>query len=69
MTKGIIELDASFISTGNAVGKKEFEGPLGQFFDTHDIDDRFGKNTWEKAESGKSAANAKINVFIKCFNI
>ena len=51
MTKGIIELDASFISTGNAVGKKEFEGPLGRFFDTHDTDDRFGKNTWEKAES------------------
>ena len=51
MTKHIIELDASFISTGNAVGKKEFEGPLGPLFDTHDQDDRFGKSTWEKAES------------------
>ena len=51
MAKQIIELDASFISTGNAVGKKEFEGPLGPLFDTHDTDDRFGKNTWEKAES------------------
>ena len=51
MAKQIIELDASFISTGNAVGKKEFEGPLGSLFDTHDTDDRFGKNTWEKAES------------------
>ena len=51
MSKEIIKLDASFISTGNAVGKKEFEGPLGEKFDMHDEDDRFGKNTWEKAES------------------
>lgn len=51
MAKGIIELDASIISTGNAVGKKEFEGPLGSLFDTHDTDDRFGMETWEKAES------------------
>ena len=47
----IIELDASIISTGNAVGKKEFEGPLGIYFDIHDENDRFGQNTWEKAES------------------
>ena len=51
MSQGIIELNASFISTGNAVGKKEFEGPLGSLFDIHDLDDRFGKDTWEKAES------------------
>lgn len=51
MSKEIIKLDASFISTGNAVGKKEYEGPLGERFDMHDIDDRFSKNTWEKAES------------------
>lgn len=51
MSQQIIELNASFISTGNAVGKKEFEGPLGTLFDTHGTDDRFGKNTWEKAES------------------
>lgn len=51
MENGIIELNASFISMGNAVGKKEFEGPLGEFFDIHDEDDRFGKETWEKAES------------------
>ena len=51
MSKEIIKLDASFISMGNAVGKKEFEGPLGERFDMHDTDDRFGKNTWEKAES------------------
>ncbi len=51
MANGIIELDASIISTGNAVGKKEFEGPLGSLFDMHDTDDRFGMGTWEKAES------------------
>ena len=51
MSNGIIELDASIISTGNAVGKKEFEGPLGSLFDMHDTDDRFGMETWEKAES------------------
>lgn len=51
MANGIIELDSSIISSGNAVGKKEFEGPLGNLFDIHDSDDRFGKDTWEKAES------------------
>jgi len=51
MLKEIIKLDASFIGLGNAVGKKEFEGPLGKRFDIHDDDDRFGKDTWEKAES------------------
>lgn len=51
MSKGIIELDASFIAYGNAVGKKEGEGPLASRFDMVDTDDRFGKKTWEKAES------------------
>ena len=51
MAKGIIELKSGIISTGNAVGKKEYEGPLGQLFDIHGEDDRFGKDTWEKAES------------------
>ncbi|MBQ8409147.1 MAG: stage V sporulation protein AD [Clostridia bacterium] len=51
MAEGIIKLDASFISAGNAVGKKESEGPLGPLFDIRDEDDRFGKDTWEKAES------------------
>ena len=48
MSKEIINLNASFIATGNAVGKKESEGPLGQLFDIRDEDDRFGKETWEK---------------------
>ena len=51
MGSEIIKLDASFIESGNAVGKKEFEGPLGSCFDVHDDDDRFGMKTWEQAES------------------
>lgn len=51
MAREIIELNASIIATGNAVGKKEFEGPMGSLFDVHDETDRFGKETWEKAES------------------
>ena len=46
----IIKLDSSFINYGNAVGKKEFEGPLGSLFDMHDTSDRFGQKTWEEAE-------------------
>ncbi len=46
----IIDLDSTFISYGNAVGRKEFEGPLGNLFDMHDKDDRFGQTTWEEAE-------------------
>ncbi len=51
MSCDIIKLDASFISLGNAVGKKENEGPLGRYFDMYCIDDRYGKATWESAES------------------
>ncbi len=51
MSKDIIKLDASFVSYGNAVGKKEYEGPLGERFDMHCTDDRYGKATWESAES------------------
>ena len=51
MSENYIKLDASFISFGNAVGKKEYEGPLGERFDMHCTDDRYGKETWESAES------------------
>lgn len=39
------------MSFASAVGKKEGEGPLKNRFDYIDKDDRFGKSTWEKAES------------------
>ena len=39
------------ISTGNVVGKKEGEGPLGKKFDFVEEENLFGQNTWEEAES------------------
>ena len=43
--------DISFLATGTVVGKCEHEGPIGDCFDIHDVSDKFGKKTWEKAES------------------
>lgn len=67
MSENLIKLDASFISYGNAVGKKEKEGPLGDCFDMYCMDDRFGKSTWESAESEMqrlafNSALAKVNM-------
>ncbi len=36
---------------GTVVGKKEKEGPIGEKFDLSDIENLFGKETWEDAES------------------
>lgn len=41
----------SFAGYGSVVGKKEYEGPLGNEFDAHDADSRFGEKSFEKAES------------------
>lgn len=38
-------------AAASVVGKCEHQGPLGDCFDIHDTTDRFGKPTWEKAES------------------
>ena len=48
---GLIKLDATIIESAAVVGKKEYEGPIGSFFDIHDPTDAFGKKTWEKSES------------------
>ncbi len=40
----------SIISTYSVVGKKEADGPLGKYFDLTLKDDRYGENTYEKAE-------------------
>lgn len=42
--------EVTVISSASAVGEKEKKGPIGDCFDIHDDTDRFGKNTWEKAE-------------------
>jgi stage V sporulation protein AD len=39
------------IGHGSAAGKKEHSGPLGRGFDHTCEDDRFGQESWEKAES------------------
>jgi stage V sporulation protein AD len=39
------------LAAASAVGKKEFEGPLGDKFDVHDLTDRFGAPTFEQSES------------------
>ena len=53
MAQEIIKLNADILATATIVGKKECEGPLGAHFDECDPsgDDRFGQDTWEKAES------------------
>ncbi len=38
-------------STYSVVGHMEHEGPLGDLFDEYSNDDKFGKDSWEKAES------------------
>ncbi len=51
--KDIIRLNSTphIISSYSVVGKKEFQGPLGRLFDEHSNDMRFGRKTWELAES------------------
>lgn len=43
--------NSAIISCASAVGKHEYEGPLGEYFDLHDGTDKFGMKTWELAES------------------
>jgi len=51
------------LAWANVVGKKEGEGPLASAFDTISQDDRFGQDSWEKAESAmqKGALTAALN--------
>ncbi len=39
------------LGSASIVGKKEGEGPLGDYFDVVGQDDKFGQDTWEEAES------------------
>jgi len=47
----IFENRPVILETGSAVGPKEKEGPLGDYFDTSVEDVYFGESTFEKAES------------------
>lgn len=51
MGSAVIRLNSEILCAASAVGKQEYEGPLGTWFDLHCEDDRFGQDTWEKAES------------------
>lgn len=51
MPQNILHLNASVLSAATVVGSKEHAGPLGQHFDFYGENDRFGQDTWEKAES------------------
>ena len=50
--QGIIRLinAPGIISSYSVVGSKENEGPLGDYFDEYGADNKFGMDTWEKAE-------------------
>lgn len=51
-----------FLSYASVAGHEESRGPLGALFDFHDETDRFGQNTWEKAEGeiGRCALNLAL---------
>lgn len=53
MKKDIITLERKprISATYSVVGHMEAEGPLGALFDEYCLDDKFGKESWEKAES------------------
>lgn len=51
MRQGNLRFRGVFVSDwASLVGKEEHEGPLGGLFDEYDATDRFGADTWEKAE-------------------
>ncbi len=47
----LIRPDARILAACSVVGGKEKQGPLGDCFDFFNPGDRFGQDTWEKAES------------------
>ncbi len=53
MQKGIIKLadPPVILSAASVVGSKEHDGPIGNCFDLHDPENKFGMKTWEKSES------------------
>lgn len=44
--------DVHIAAFASVVGREEKRGPLGGRFDYHDESNRFGEETWEKAEAG-----------------
>ena len=52
--------------SASVVGKKEGEGPLGSRFDMVGLDDMFGEDTWEKAESSMHTLHRRQSVRRSC---
>lgn len=61
------KLNATVRGAAGIVGKKEHEGPLGGYFDMYDETDKFGADTWEKAES--EMQRRALTVAIKKANV
>ncbi len=55
------------ISSSTVGGREEKHGPLGEFFDLCDESDRFGKDTWEKAEG--EMGRLSLGIALKKANI
>lgn len=51
MSQDILFPHACILTAATVVGGKEHAGPLGEHFDYFNDGDRFGQDTWEKAES------------------
>lgn len=52
MKNQLLKFNSSYLhQAASVVGGKEREGPLGKKFDSFCEDDRFGQDTWEKAET------------------
>lgn len=55
----LYENPPKILAAASIVGKKEGDGPLGHLFDRIEEDPKFGKNTWEEAESELQLQTAK----------
>lgn len=52
MKNQLLKFNSSYLhQAASVVGSKERQGPLGEKFDSFSEDDRFGQDTWEKAET------------------
>ena len=61
-------------STYSVVGEKEYNGPLGNYYDEFCLDNKFGKSSWEKSESemqrrALSGAIKKSGYFLEDFDL
>ena len=60
MLDNIINLNATILAAASAVGKKETEGPLGDLFDIKDDSDKYGMDTFERAEAAMQRAAMNV---------